>query len=83
LNWQSDCIVSNPIIFKGEAIQVLLHQKISISKAIVSFQTPEVLSDEAIQVLLCKKFEPPKRLYVSNLVIVKGEVIQVLLRQKI
>jgi hypothetical protein len=40
LNRQSDCIVSNPIIFKGEAIQVLLHQKIWIGKVIVLFQTP-------------------------------------------
>jgi hypothetical protein len=28
LNSQSDCIISNPGIFKGEAIQVLLRQKI-------------------------------------------------------
>ncbi len=28
LNRQRDCIVSNPRIFKGEAIQVLLHPKI-------------------------------------------------------
>ncbi len=43
LNRQSICIVSNPRIFKGEAIQVLLRQKIWIVKAIVSFQTPEFL----------------------------------------
>ncbi len=35
--------VSNPRIFKDEAIQVLLRQKIWIVKAIVSFQTPENL----------------------------------------
>jgi hypothetical protein len=28
LNRQSDCVVSNPRIFKDEAIQVLLRQKI-------------------------------------------------------
>ncbi len=42
LNRQSNCIVSNPWIFKGEAIQVLLCQKIWIGKAIVSFQTPDL-----------------------------------------
>jgi hypothetical protein len=40
-NRQSDCIVSNPRIFKGKAIQFLLCQKLRIVKAIVSFQTPE------------------------------------------
>ncbi len=43
LNRQSDCNVSNPGIFKDEAIQVLLRQKIWIVKAIVLFQTPEFL----------------------------------------
>jgi hypothetical protein len=43
LNRQSDCIVSNPRIFKDEAIEVLLRKKIWIVKAIVSFQTPEFL----------------------------------------
>jgi hypothetical protein len=28
LNWQSDCIVSNPRIIKDKAVQVLLRQKI-------------------------------------------------------
>ncbi len=41
MNLQSDYIVSNPRIFNGEAIQVLLLQKIWISKAIASFQTTE------------------------------------------
>ncbi len=40
-NRQSDCIVSDPGIFKGEAIQVLLRQEFWISKAILSFQTPD------------------------------------------
>jgi hypothetical protein len=52
LNCQSDCIVSNPRIFKDEAIQILLRQKIGIVKAIVSLQTAESFSDEAIQLLL-------------------------------
>ncbi len=38
LNRQCDCIVSNPGIFKGEAIQVFLRQKFWIGKTIVSFQ---------------------------------------------
>jgi hypothetical protein len=48
LNRQSDCIVSNPRIFKDEAIQVLLLKK----EAIVSLQNTESFSDEAIQLLL-------------------------------
>jgi hypothetical protein len=43
LNRQSDCIISNPRIFKGEAIQVLLRKKVWVVKVIVSFQTPELL----------------------------------------
>jgi hypothetical protein len=50
-DWQSDCIISNPRIFKAEAIQVLLRQKILINKAIVSLQTSEAFSDVAIQLL--------------------------------
>ncbi len=38
LNRQSDCIVSNPGIFLGEAIQVLLSKKIWIDEPIVSFK---------------------------------------------
>ncbi len=49
---QSDCIISNPRIFKGEAIHVLLRQKFLINKAIVSLQTSEAFSDVAIQLLL-------------------------------
>jgi hypothetical protein len=52
LNRQSDCIVSNPRIFKDETIQILLRQKIWIVKAIVSLQTAESFSDEAIHLLL-------------------------------
>jgi hypothetical protein len=52
LNGQSDCIVSNPKIFKDEAIQVLLLKKILIDEAIVSLQNTESFSDEAIQLLL-------------------------------
>ncbi len=63
LNRQSDCIVSNPKIFKGEAIQVLLHQKIWIRKAIVSFQTPEFLKIKWYKYFYAKKFESTKQLY--------------------
>jgi hypothetical protein len=63
LNRQSDCIVSNPIIFKGEAIQRLLRQKIWIVKAIVSFQTPEFLKMKRYRYFNAKKFESSKRLY--------------------
>jgi hypothetical protein len=52
LNRQSDCIVSNPRIFKDEAIQVLLLKKIQIDEAIVSLQNTESFSNEAIQLLL-------------------------------
>jgi hypothetical protein len=52
LNQQSDCIVSNPRIFKDEAIQVLLHTKIWNDEAIVLLETPESFSDEAIQLIL-------------------------------
>jgi hypothetical protein len=52
LNRQSDCIVSNPRIFKGEAIQVLLCKKNLIDEAIVSLQTAKSFSDEAIHLLL-------------------------------
>jgi hypothetical protein len=38
LNRQSECFVSNPRIFKGEAIEVLLGKKIWINEAILSFK---------------------------------------------
>jgi hypothetical protein len=46
------CTVSNPRIFKDEALQVLLLKKIGIDKAIVSLQNTKSFSDEAIQLLL-------------------------------
>jgi hypothetical protein len=52
LNRQSNCIVSNPRIFKDEVIQVLLLKKICIDEAIVSLQNTESFSNEAIQLLL-------------------------------
>ncbi len=53
----------NPRIFKGEAIQVLLRQKIWISKAIVSFQTPEFLKMKQYKYFWAKNFETTKRIY--------------------
>ncbi len=55
LNQQSDCIVSNPRIFKDKAIQVLLRQKIWIVKAIVSLQTPEFLKMKRYKYFYSKK----------------------------
>jgi hypothetical protein len=55
LNRQNNCIVSNPKIFKGEAIQVLL-RKINLnwqSDCITS--NPRIFRGEAIQGLLRKK----------------------------
>jgi hypothetical protein len=52
LNRQRDCIVSNPRIFKDEAIQLIIRKKILFDKAIVSLQTAESFSNEAIQLLL-------------------------------
>jgi hypothetical protein len=46
-----------PQNFKGEAIQVLLRQKICIGKAIVSFQTPEFLKKKRYKYFYAKKFE--------------------------
>ncbi len=63
VNRQSDCIISNPRIFKGEAIQVLLRQKIWIVKVTVSFQTPEFLKIKRYNYFYAKKFESTKRLY--------------------
>ncbi len=63
LNRQSDCIVSKPRIFKGEAIQVLLRQKNWIVKAIVSFQTSECLKMKRYKYFYTQKFESMKRLY--------------------
>jgi hypothetical protein len=63
LNRQSDCFVPNPRIFKGEAIQVLLRQKIWIVKAIVSFQTKEFLKMKPYKYFYTQKFESTKRLY--------------------
>jgi hypothetical protein len=63
LNQQSDCIVSNPLIFKGEAIQVILRQKFWIGKAIVSFQTPEFLKVKQYKYFYAKKFESAKRMF--------------------
>ncbi len=54
LNQQRYCTVSNPRIFKGEAIQVLLHQKLWIVKAIVSFQTPEFYKMKRYKYLYAK-----------------------------
>jgi hypothetical protein len=55
-DWQSDCIILNPRIFKAEAIQVLLCQTILINKAIVSLQTSEAFSDVAVYLLLFEVF---------------------------
>ncbi len=44
-----------PQNFKGEAIQVLLCQKIWIGKAIVSFQTPEFLKIKRYKYFYAKK----------------------------
>ena len=63
LNRQSDCIVSNPGIFKDEAIQVLLCQKFWIFKVIVSFQTPEFSTVKRYKYFYSKKFESAKRLH--------------------
>ncbi len=54
LNRQSDCIISNPRIFKDKAMQVLLRKKIWIVKAIVSFQTPEFLKMKRYMYLYSK-----------------------------
>ncbi len=63
LNRQSDCIISNPRIFKGETIQVLLHQKSSIVKAIVLFLMPEFLKMKRYKYFYAKIFESTKQLY--------------------
>jgi hypothetical protein len=63
LNRQSNFIVSNPQIFKGEALQVLLYQKIWIVKANVSFQTSEFLKMKRYKYFYAQKFESTKWLY--------------------
>jgi hypothetical protein len=52
-----------PQNFQGEAIQVLLRQKMLIVKAIVSFQTPEFFQMKRYKYFYTKKFESTKRLY--------------------
>jgi hypothetical protein len=44
LSWQSDCIVANPRIYTGEAIQVLLRKIFVINVAIVSLQIQKLLA---------------------------------------
>ncbi len=50
LNWESNCIVSNPRIFNGEAIQVLLQKQFETAKQLYCFK-PQIFNDKAIQVL--------------------------------
>ncbi len=60
INWQSDCIISNPRIFQDEAIQSTFKQKNlkrwsdCIDEVIVSLQTPEAFRDEVIQKIASK-----------------------------
>jgi hypothetical protein len=80
LNRQSDCIISNPRIFKDKAMQVLffLRKKNLNRQSDCIVSNPRIFKDEAIHVPLLKKFESTER-SLQNTESFSDEVIQLLL----